>query len=211
MRLRPAVSVATLLVLTLGAAAGNAGTPPSCNLMQAPAGDASDQVNGVHLGPNEPELDIVSGDVASDARSVTTVIRVLRLGSATEALERQGIYRFFFRLGAAPGTAVTIATRGLDGERFQVLLPSEGQSTVDTSLPATGTFDIPRNEVRVTVPIEVLTGGRHGSRRTFLSQLAADTYRGVGTGRAAASTSMDQASTTRRYLAGSPSCVSVGH
>ncbi|MDX6197205.1 MAG: hypothetical protein QOJ79_356 [Actinomycetota bacterium] len=192
-----------------------AGSSSSCRLIQDAAGDGNDQLNGTRLGPNEPDLDIVSADIASNARSVTTVVRLSNLGTALEAAGRRNLYRFFFQLGSRHEYVVTLATRSLDGEQFSVIVPTEGSDVpgTDTAVPATGTFDVAHNEVRVTIPLSLASGNHNMPHQTYFHNLVADTYRGIGTeaaGGANASTSIDYASTDRRYLAGSSSCVHIG-
>jgi hypothetical protein len=168
-------------------------------------------------GPNQPDLDIVSADVASDARSVTTVIRVQHLGTALEAAGRRNQYRFSFFLGAY-GDVVTYAYRRVDGEQFAVTVPTEGETTTRTVRAATGVFDVARNEVRVTIPLMQARGNRTMRKQMYFTQLSAETFRGFGAAGSGAglpgglgvATGVDQASSRNRYLAGSPSCVQVG-
>ena len=182
-------------------------------LIRDQAGDASDQPNLTVPGINQPDLDIVSADLASDARSVTTVIRLQHLGTAAEAVGRRNLYQFSFYLGYY-GNVVTEAYRGVGEERFAVILPNEGSDPSSPELTATGVFDVARNEVRVTIPLMQASGHHYVRGQTYFTQLAAGTFRGLGTGMpfggAAVLTGMDQARTTGRYLAGSPSCVAVG-
>jgi hypothetical protein len=203
-----------VLCLASSATPSLAGTSGSCMLIRDVAGDARDQDHGTYIGPNEPDLDIVSADIASDARSVTTVVRVQHLGTALEAGGRRNLYRFFFQLGNRHEYVVTLAHRGIDGEQFGVIVPSEGGNVTATELPATGVFDVAHNEVRVTIPLMQASGNHIVRPQTYFSHLVADTYRGVGTGPEAlgvtAATSLDYADTTARYLAGSSSCVQVG-
>jgi hypothetical protein len=183
-------------------------------LIRDAAGDATEQPNMTIPGVNQPELDIVSADVASDARSVTTVVRVQRLGTALEAPGRRNQYRFSFHFGGY-GDVITYAYRGIDGEKFHVTVPTEGQERTKILLPATGAFDVSRNEVRVTIPLAQARGNRIPRKTTYFTNLSAESFRGAGpvagpVGGVGVATGMDQASTKARYLAGSPSCVRVG-
>ena len=207
-----------VVVVALGVAAAAtpslAGPSKACMLVRDAVGDATDQPNMTVPGLNQPDLDIVSADVASDARSVTTVVRVQRLGTALEAPGRRNQYRFSFHLGAY-GDVVTYAYRGVDGEKFHVTVPTEGEYETKTLLPATGVFDVARNEVRVTLPLKQASGNRKIRKPTYISQLAAETHRGVGAvsglaGSFGVATSVDNASSESRYVVGSASCVQVG-
>lgn len=210
-RRRIALLLSTLS-LAIFATPSLANSSQSCMLIRDPAGDASDQPNLTVPGVNQPDLDIVSADIASDARSVTTVVRVQRLGTALEAAGRHNYYRFSFYLGQY-GDVMTEAYRGVDGEQFAVTVPNEGDGVGRPELPATGVFDVARNEVRVTIPLMRASGNRIVRKGRYFSQLAADTFRGVGTGTPfglGVFTAVDHASTAKQYLAGSPSCVQVG-
>ena len=207
-----------VVVVALGVAASAtpslAGTSRSCLVIRDAAGDATDQPHLAVPGVNQPDLDIVSADVASDARSVTTVVRVQDLGTALEAPGRRNQYRFSFHLGYY-GDVVTYAYRGVDGEKFNVTVPTEGEETTKTLLPATGVFDVARNEVRVTIPLKQASGNRGMRKPTYFTKLAAESFRGAGAvagvaGGVGVATGIDHASSGGRYLAGSPSCVQVG-
>ena len=212
--MRRSTLAAAALAVATAATPSLAGPSGSCMLIRDAAGDATDQPGLAVSGLNQPDLDIVSADVASNGRSVTTVVRVQHLGTALEAAGRRNQYRFSFHLGAY-GDVVTYAYRGVDGEKFHVTVPTEGESTTKTLLPASGVFDVARNEVRVTLPLKQASGDRRMRTKTYFSRLTADTFRGVGpvagvAGGVGVSTGVDHAATASRYLAGSPSCVQVG-
>lgn len=201
-------------VSVAGIAAPSTASSPrfSCRLIQDPVGDAADQPNTQLPGVQQPDLDIISADIASNERSVTTVVRVQNLGTAVDAAGRRNMYRFSFQLGNY-GDVVTEAYRGLDGESFDFNVPNEGDDTTRPDLPATGVFDVARNEVRVTIPLMDASGRRIVWPSTRFKRLAADTFRGVGTSTRVAlgvMTGVDRANSTRQYRAGSPSCVEVG-
>lgn len=181
-------------------------------LVTDPAGDANDQPNLTVPGVNFPDLDIVSADIASDARFVTTVIRVADLGTALEAAGRRNTYRFSFKFGRNSGEVVTYAYRGVDGQQFLFSVPAEGGGNTVKQLPATGTFDVARNEVRVSIPLAKAKGSRIMRGDTYITRLNASTHRGVGIvpPGVGAATGLDAASTGNRYRVGSPSCVPVG-
>ena len=205
-------------VVALGVAAAAtpslAGPSTACMLVRDAVGDATDQPNMTVPGLNQPDLDIVSADVANNATAVTTVVRVQDLGTALEAAGRRNQYRFSFHLGAY-GDVVTYAYRGVDGEKFHVTVPTEGEGTTKTLLPATGAFDVARNEVRVTIPLKQASGNRKIRKPTYITNMSAETFRGVGpvagvAGGVGVATGVDSASSTSRYVVGSASCVPVG-
>jgi hypothetical protein len=205
--------VAALLVAGTATTA-HAAPAQACRLVQDAAGDASDQLNGTHVGPDEADLDIVSADIASNATTITTVVRVQHLGTALEAAGRRNLYRFFFHVGNREQNVVTLATRSVDGEKFAAIVPTEGTDVpgTDTEIAATGVFDVAHDEVRVSLPVKTANWNRRLPRGVQLTQLVAGTYRGVGAeaaGGADASTSIDWAGNGHSYVAGTPSCVRV--
>jgi hypothetical protein len=190
-----------------------AATPQSCKLITDSVGDAQDQPYTTPPSPNQPDLDIVSGDVASDQTSVTTVIRVAHLGTMLESPGTDNQFQFTFRVGKDSRAVTTYAYRGVDAEKFFVGIASEGSSTNEPLSRATGVFDVVNNEVRVTVPLTEAAHGRIIRRDTRLTHLGASTWRGYGLESAYTSiaTGLDTASSSKSYLVGSPSCVAVGH
>lgn len=208
---RRVVLLLAALSLAASATPSLAGPSRACMLVRDAAGDASDQPNLTVPAVNFPDLDILSADIATDARSITTVIRVQDLGTALDAAGRRNQYRFSFKFGQNFGEIVTYAYRGLDGEQFLVSIPSENGSVTVDQLPAKGVFDVARNEVRVTIPIAQANDSRPVRRGTYLSGLTATTFRGVGIlPGIGAATGMDSATSESRYLVGTPSCVQVG-
>lgn len=184
---------------------------PICHLLNDESGDAREYTPGIAIAPNEPDVDILSGDLASDAKNVTTVIRVANLGSALQAAPRRTSYEFFFRLGKSE--VITIAARSLDGESFSVLV-DDPESTDVTGIPAAvaarGVFDLARNEVRVTLPLSQASGHRAVGAKATFDHLEISASRGLGTNRGGALSKIDQATSTRTYRSGAPSCVRPG-
>lgn len=187
-----------------------------CNQIVDSHGDARASVppGFTQVGPNEPDADIVSGDIASDASSVTTVVRVARLGSAVEAAPRRVLYQFFFRYGKYE--VATLAARSVDGETFRV--HADNPETHDASdaspyVPARGVFDAARNEVRITIPLGTATQHRIAARGATFGGLAIEVSRGVGlnaAGGASAGDILDSARSPAPYPLASPTCVHVG-
>jgi hypothetical protein len=204
-----------LLVALMSAAASAtpslATTPRSCMLIQDKAGDAQDQPYTTPPSPNQPDLDIVSADVASDQHSVTTVIRVAHLGTPLDSPGQDNQFQFTFWVGKDSRAVTTYAYRSADAESFWFAVAPEGGGTEPSNL-AKGVFDVAHNEVRVTLPLDQAAHGRLIRRTTRFTHLGASTWRGWGLGKAYTSiaTGLDTASTDKTYLVGSPSCVAVG-
>lgn len=189
-----------------------AATPRSCRLIIDAAGDAQDQPYTTPPSPNQPDLDIVSADVASDQNSVTTVVRVARLGTMLESPGTDNEFQFTFWVGKDSRAVTTYAYRGVDAEKFFFGVAPEGNSDNEPLSRATGVFDMANNEVRVTVPLTDAAHGRIIRRDTRLTHLGASTWRGYGLESAYTSiaTGLDTASSAKTYVVGSPSCVAVG-
>ncbi len=190
-----------------------ASMPKSCYLVQDKTGDAQDQPNTTPPSPNQPAYDIVSGDVASDQKSITTVIRVAHLGTALDSPGQDSEYHFTFWVGRDSRVVTTYAYRSVDAEKFFFGVAPESPGTNDPLSRATGVFDVANNEVRVTVPLTQAAHGRVIRGDTRLTHLGASTWRGYGVESAYTSiaSGLDTASSRKTYLLGSPSCVAVGH
>lgn len=190
--------------------------PVRCKQLVDQGGDARASLppSFTPLGPNEPDVDILSGDVASDGRSVTTVVRVAHLGSALESAPRRVLYQFYFRLGKRQ--VATLAARSLDGETFRVHVddPETHDATGQSPyLPARGVFDVEHDEVRVSIPLTTATNHRRVKRGAGFDQLVIEVSRGVGlnvAGGTSAGEILDSARSTARYPVGSATCVRVG-
>ena len=206
--------IALLAAVVLAAALATpsmASTPRSCMLIQDKVGDAQDQPYTTPPSPNQPALDIVSGDVASNQNFVTTVIRVAQLGTALDSPGQDNQFQFTFWVGTDSRAVTTYAYRSADAESFWFAVTPEGGGPEPSSL-ATGVFDVAHNEVRVTIPLDQAAHGRIIRPSTRFTHLAASTWRGYGLGKAYTSiaTGLDTASSDKTYLVGSPSCVAVG-
>lgn len=214
MKLAKHTRMALLAALASAAALATpsfASAPRSCMLVQDQAGDGQDQPYTTPPSPNQPALDILSGDVASNQRFVTTVIRVARLGTPLDSPGQDNQYQFTFWVGGDSRAVTTYAYRSADSESFWFGVRPEGGGTEPLSL-ATGAFDVAHNEVRVTIPLDQAAHGRIIRPNTRFTHLGASTWRGYGLGAAYASvaTGLDTASSGKTYLLGSPSCVAVG-
>ncbi|MDQ1686364.1 MAG: hypothetical protein QOC82_3101 [Frankiaceae bacterium] len=170
---------------------------PSCKIVAAKPGGISDQ-----------SLDIVYGDVASDAKNLTAVIGVAKLIASGQDSDN--------RLGREWDISFTI-----DGK--QVTLQSY-DGALASSFAANGTlsFDTKNNQVRVTISLADLANKLNAPVRNKASvitnfvvntattivgpavpgALRAGTY--YQTGQA------DRVLSSAKYTAGSPSCVKVG-
>jgi hypothetical protein len=198
---------------------------PVCNLVADAKGDAA--YNNV---PGADGDDIVSADVASDA---TTITGVLRTAALTSPDPQAPFGRGYFVLFSAPGSAdqLFVSARTYpQGTTFvygyQGVDPNTGVNTSYTLGQATGVLDAAKSEVRISVPIKALVDGAKAKLApgTKLSALTAQTYRIAGQGFVPSQSPAPGAprvpiggvllpfddATGSSYVMSTPSCVVVG-
>ena len=203
--IRPLWVLAVMGLLTTSGVAAHA-TPAPCNLVMDVRGDGNDY--GLLRAPiNDPVMDIVSADVASDGSHVTGVIRLVDVtpaGTDTQSTPRWtlsfdvGKVRYFMRANPFRGKIVS---------QSGVIEPGTGAERDLQTISAV--LDTARHEVRITAPVRdfaLLTDLRPG---TVLRSLQVQTVRvnDFGLGRIE-SAPRDQA-TGKNYTAGTRSCVRV--
>lgn len=195
-RWRAVVAVGCVLacaIAPLASARARPKVPPVCKLVTDPV-DRSDS----------PSIDIVSADVATNAKSLTWVVRVTNLSAPADAKTAMGrSWSFVFKVGGKQ-----ITTKVLSGT-FGLRDGSGNGATVK--------LDPARNEVRYTVPLASLKQnyGVTIVPGTLLREFAS-TSEGVLQlpAEAALDTPLPDGDTTdvsrRTYAAGKRSCVTVG-
>jgi hypothetical protein len=211
------LAVTGSLVLSCLAAGGAVAAPakpkPVCNLVTDAKDDtflarAQDTAGGPY-GPQEDAADIVSADVATDAKTLTGVVRVKSLAAAAATSPGGISYDINFTTPSIPDPVYVRALVPGSGE------PSSDagtrQSVVATSVSAslgTGTVvvDKAKNEVRFSFPLTQFAsvgGLKPGSKLTFGE---------TTTGRAAAGRAVfaDVATGATTYTVGARSCVVPG-
>jgi hypothetical protein len=199
---RPALAVAVGASLVVAGTAGAVTKPkPVCNLVKDAAGDASVQPPL----PSDDSLDIVSADVASNAKNVTAVLRLKSLG-ATSPYSVTG--RNYYMQFDAPGAANPIyfsAESDATGTSYHWgdLETANGLGTYTTKGDATGVTDVAKNEIRMTVSVRDLADLGKTKPGNKLSSLHASTTAVLGVLVA----DVDTADGSKSYVAGSPSCV----
>jgi hypothetical protein len=155
--LLPVVALVALVAPNANAA------PKSCNTITDPAGDTfavrSQDGEGVY-GPQDDGLDVISGDLASDGKVVTAVIRVKKLSRTVQTSPTGLTASLGFLIGGS-STVVRLYGELISGQpdRFEV------SATASDAVPntpstfvgaATGVVDLAKNEVRITAPAALL-------------------------------------------------------
>jgi hypothetical protein len=202
-------AAAAVAALTVLAPAAHGAGRPLCRLVADATGDIDGKVRTDHR-----ELDILSGDVASDASTVTTVIRLRRTprpGPTSPSVS----YEFTWRYGDYDVT--TVVATAPTGTSYDVVwsVPGSRRRTGFNSA-LIGVFDTERNEVRLTFELAALRaavpdGGTEFSGFTLRAQeftgLLVPLPKG---GMFGAGHDADTATTQRTYRLGTRTCVRAG-
>ncbi|MBC7373347.1 MAG: hypothetical protein H7323_05090 [Frankiales bacterium] len=197
-RLALALALAVTGVTAFGASAAPA-PKPVCNLITDPTGDVT---------VPSANLDIVSADIASDARRLTGVIRVSKLATSDGTAPTGVAYSFYFKL---PGSAVqyyllaSVEPAPVGATTFEFGTVETGNSLTPIG-PATGVIDLAKSEVRITAPttlgsVKVKPGSKIVSLQAFTQRRFVVLLSGAD------STELDESKT---YTAGTRSCVTPG-
>lgn len=203
MRARVRTAVVLSVVAAVASAGGAVAAPtkakPVCNLITDPAGDTT--------GPSNA-LDIVSGDVASNGKTFTAVIRTAALAE-TDISSPTGIawgLRFVSPKSDLP--YYLLATKSVDGPIEYSYGQVDGTSLV-TLGTAKGNFDVAKKEVRIHVPLRGL-GLRPDVVITELSAQGRRAYGDPGLAALYMDADNSDASTSKPYRTNDPSCVKPG-
>lgn len=215
MRVRSSLIAAAAIAGTLTVAAEAAPIPKSCNLVVDPAGD-----DGGTL-PHNDSLDVLSADIASDAKSVTAVIKVAKLTATDNNAPSGRAWYFAFNV---PGAATPIYL----GATVTPTATNFAYGWVDGSInrslgSATGKLDLAKNEIRVTAPIAAWGDRGAVKPKSKVTGLRTTSYYFVGAIAPVPATPVtaanpgggslqpgDEALSAKTYIAAAPSCVVVG-
>lgn len=180
---------------------------PVCNLVTDPKGNEGPSQNG--QGWPDPALDIVSADIASNAKYLTVAIRVAKL-TIPDPQAPAGVYYSFSFVGSqsqighfldvriAPTASGTWAPVWQDGTH------------------GTGVIDTAHNEIRITQPLSFFGSGANAlvpggpPLHNFTAQ---SDWANPGLEQGLTNGRMGQVAnnTAGTYVMGTPSCVPVGH
>ncbi|HWL37274.1 MAG TPA: hypothetical protein VNQ77_13915 [Frankiaceae bacterium] len=196
MSLTKTLAAAAAVSLLLGVSAAEAAKPkpkkPVCNIVKDAKDDATGNGSGIFATPNEPTLDIVSADVATNANMLTAVFRLAAL-EATPSTAPTG--RMFNLTFTARGTTVTVDARV--NPVGNVWNRGKGSGIVD---PA-------KKEVRLHVPFSALPFPLKANEK--ITNLRASSWR-WGANQDITLGLVDDVQTKSSYVHAWPSCVKVG-
>jgi hypothetical protein len=181
-----------------------------CNAIVDRAGDAQDAV-----GPNS-SLDILSADLASDATTVTAVLRVKQLDETSPTTPQSRSYYLLFSTKSPVTRMFLVATLhqgGVARYAWGTVAPvdplgvltyyDDGQGVLNQ---ATGFLDTAKHEIHVSALVSDLAAKGSVKPGSRLSKLQADSFYSVGN----LIFEADTAQAKGDYVAGSPSCVTPG-
>jgi hypothetical protein len=206
---RPALCLA-LAASLLGAGVANAVTKPKpkpvCNLIKDDSGDASLQPPV----PSDDSLDIVGGDLASDAKNVTAVIRIKDLSATSVASLSGRNYYFLFSVPTSENPIYFSYESDATGNAaaFGTLVPNAttGVGTYTSAGTATATLVPEKNEIHLTVPVSTLGVVGKVKPGTKVTGMSISTTQVLGVLVA----EIDTADAAKSYVAGALSCVKPG-
>jgi hypothetical protein len=207
MRNRALLAAAAVAGSVLAAGAATAGPKASCRLVADPAGDATGfVVTGLPL-PNDEALDIVSGDVASNSKKLTGVIRLASMAPDSTSPTGRTYYVNFTINGTKVFLDAVVASDGsVTFNAGDFTGASSGRNTLG---PVDGVVDAAKKEIRITAPISTWPdSAKPGAKIGGLDVLA---QRFIGTPTTGGATpTADEAKSDAVYTAGAPSCVVPG-
>ena len=210
---RPLVLLAASAALVTGAAAASAApkkpapVKPVCNLVVDDPNDTFllRSQDGVVAGPQEDALDIVSADLASDAKRITAVIRVKKLATTIATGVGQG-YELQF-LNDGENTLYLSATITNGAQAFSVGFRDPTANTATSLGDASGVFDLAKNEVRISAPVSAFSAQGTGVKPGKLLSIGTIT---ASRNLVAVNVFADVSEGGTTYKAGAPSCVTPG-
>lgn len=205
------LALAASLPLALTAEAATRPKPkPVCKLVV----DATSDASFLGAAPNDANLDIVSADVASNAKTITAV---LRLASFAETDPQAPLGRGYYLTFNAPGSEFPLYFNFQitpDLKRFtwgsQEVLATGNGSYVKKG-DATGVLDAAKGEIRISAPVSAVSAIANVKPGAKLSSLTASSTMVLGTSATGGLVStVDEAEGAKSYVAGYPSCVVPG-
>ena len=204
--------LATSLVAAVALAGGATAAPAKavCNLMSDPKGDAS----FLDTLPNDPSLDIVSADVATDAKTLTGVVRVDKFAavSPTSPLGRGYYVQFNAPKAEFPiylNAEITPDRTAFEWGTLETLPSGSGRYTLQGQ--ATGVIDAATNELRISVPLKDIAAVAKLTPGTKLTALTSTATSLIGTSVSGGLVAtIDDAAGSKAYVVGTKSCVVPG-
>lgn len=204
------VAVTAAFSLSLVAAGGALAAPPkpTCNLVQDLKGDGTGFIftDDDYL-PNNPQLDLVTGDIASDGKIITAVIRTDELALSDPNSPTGRAYYANFTVGDATLYLSASLDRSGAGS-FSGGFIENRRSSLGA---ATGVVDPDKKEIRISAPVSLFAEKAAIKKGVKIQNLNLLAQRFLGvSGVAGVTPSADAAEGGKTYTVGTKSCVAVG-
>lgn len=201
---RPALVLAVGASLVVATGAGAVVKPkPVCNLVTDAAGDATGFIEPSTPLPSDPNLDILTADIAGDGKKVTAVIRVAALGADSTSPTGDTFYFNFsvngtkyYLSAAVKGTTASYSAGDFSGT----------SGTRNGLGAADGFLDSAHKAVHITAPASYF-GAKPGATITDLDALG---QRYISAGGPALTPTADDAPSPKSIKVGTLSCVKPG-
>lgn len=181
------------------------GKPP-CNALVDPAADATGFVVTPGPVPNDSNLDIVSGDLGADAKTITAVLRMTDLAASDSNAPTGRNYVILFTAGDKElylGAALDSSGAGTFSAGYV--------ATRRTRLgDATGVVDTAKKEIRISAPLSVFADQAQLKPGMKLTDLNAYSQRFIGASGTGLTPTSDVAEGGKPYVVASASCVVPG-
>ena len=214
MSTRHAAALAVLALLAAPAVGANAAKPapkvkPMCNQVTDDAGDPYIIRQAPGQTQAEDALDILSADVATNATTMTVVLRLKKLAASPTTSPTGGTYQMTFNVGSEEAlyyVSVSTGPAPLYSEfGTRENLPAVTSTSTVLGNP-TPVMDLAKNEIRASFPLSLFGSVKLVKGKTKISPVETTAGRGAhGRGVFA-----DDAVGGKNYVAGTPSCVVVG-
>ena len=210
MKCRAVVLTGALLAAGLASSAQAAKPKLPCKNMTDPTGDVVFAQASNATAYEDAALDLVSGDLGSDKKVITAVIRVSKL--AVPASTSVGT-TYEMRISGPAGDPFTLwANLSASGNKFGVGTidadptgtgyPPETATSTGT---ATGVVDLAKGEIRITAPYSAFSGFKPGVKVGIDTVIAKRGLPGQFYGRYA-----DDGAGSKSLPLGTPTCVTPG-
>jgi hypothetical protein len=185
------------------ATAAPAKAKPVCDLIKDAAGD------GEVVAPAD-DFDILSGDIASDGKKITAVLRLAGdpMAANPQALGGKNYYVTFFAPGAAEPQFLSAQIDPVLGPTYTTGFEEDVNGVgnkSDDAAPATGKID--GKVITITAPISAFSARTSLKPGKKLTGLAAEVFALVGTSATGGLLALADDATGGSYTTGAASCV----
>ena len=155
------------LILAATASSAVAADKVACNAIEDPKGDTfavrsqdAPPAGGPVYGPQEDSLDVISGDLAGDGKTVTAVVRIAKFSRSIQLSPTGITVGVDFLIGNSTDVIRLMAVLATgQPDKFEVTWKPDGHTAnvpVNYLGEVTGVVDEAKGEVRIHAPVELL-------------------------------------------------------